>query len=159
MDPAHDSHSSAPYSSLTIEGHAFYWMTIATNLRNSTLSKALAPLGCTVPQWRIMNMLRQRPGISIGQLAEQTVVDRTTLTRTIDGLERNGLLIRDVRPENRRILALRLTSEGHRLYEQLVPVVSGINQQALEGLDRREVGAALETIRKIIINLGGPGSS
>ncbi len=158
MDPTQDPNYPAPFSSVTIEGHAFYWMTIATNLRNSTLSRALAPLGCTVPQWRIMNMLRQRPGMSIGQLAEQTVVDRTTLTRTIDGLEKNGLVSRDVRPENRRILALRLTREGHALYEQLLPIVAGINEQALEGIDRGEVSEALDTIRKIISNLGGPGS-
>jgi DNA-binding MarR family transcriptional regulator len=110
---------------IAVEGHLFYWLTKAMNHRNAALAKALAPLSCSVPQWRVMNMLRQDPHSSIAELADKTAIERSTLTRTIDGLEADGLVIRRVRPDNRRIVDLELTRRGHAFYEKVPPSCAG----------------------------------
>lgn len=142
-------------SSVPIEGHLFYWMSQAMNLRNTSLSHALAPYKCTFPRWRVMNMLRQFPDVSIGQLAEKTAVDRTTLTRTIEKMEADGLIARGVRAENRRITTLNLTPEGQTFFDQILPIVRNKNAEALLNLDDDEVKTLIISLKKVVAALGG----
>lgn len=146
-------------SSVPIEGHLFYWMSQAMNLRNTSLSHALAPYKCTFPRWRVMNMLRQFPDVSIGQLAEKTAVDRTTLTRTIEKMEADGLIARGVRAENRRITTLNLTPEGQAFFDQILPVVRNKNADALSNLDDDEVKTLIISLKKVVAALGGPAEA
>lgn len=139
---------------LPIERHVFFWLTQLVNRRNQALSQALAPLGSTVAKWRVLNTLQQAPGLSMGQLAERTAVDRTTLTRTVDRLEDEGLLSRGVVPDNRRVLALSLTDRGRALLQSMLPLVRDQNRVALEGISADETAALIATLRKMIANLG-----
>lgn len=150
-----DSSGVDPKDFVPVDSHVFYWLTRTINRRNMALARALAPLKCSVAQWRVMNILRQYQGISISELADRTAVDRTTLTRTVDGLESAGLLTRKSRPENGRVVALSLARRGHALYEKVLPVVRAQNAQALQGISAREAQVAIELMHKITSNLDG----
>ncbi len=138
---------------VAIEGHLFYWLTKSMNHRNAALTRALAPLHCTVARWRVMNMLRQYPGVSIAEIADTTAVDRTTLTRTIDGLESDGFLRRTERADNRRIVELSLTRSGDVFYDRILPLVRRQNEQALEGIHGAETTATIALLEKLARNL------
>ncbi|HCN73699.1 MAG TPA: hypothetical protein DIS96_19145 [Pusillimonas sp.] len=154
MTMSESLHNSA--SSVPIEGHLFYWMSQAINLRNTSLSHALAPYKCTFPRWRVMNMLCQFPDVSIGQLAEKTAVDRTTLTRTVEKMESDGLIARGVRADNRRITTLNLTPKGQAFFEQILPLVRNKNTEALSNLEEDEVKTLIVSLKKVVAALGGP---
>lgn len=141
---------------VAVDKHLFYWLTKSVNRRNTALARALAPLKCTVPRWRVMNLLREHPSMSIAQLANETAVDRTTLTRTINGLETDGLLARCARPANRRIVDLSLTRRGHHFYQRILPVVREEDARALEGIAVDETSAAMRLLQKLALNLGDP---
>ena len=142
-------------TAIPIESHLFYWMSQVMNLRNTSLSHALAPYQCSYPRWRVMNMLRQFPDVSIGELAEKTAVDRTTLTRTVDKMESDGLIVRGVRPENRRITTLNLSPEGQALFGLILPLVQKQNAEALARLDTDEVATLITSLKKVVAALGG----
>src|SRR5690554_832474 len=114
VSPADDGTTaqSPAESAVAMERHVFYWITQLINRRNLSLAQSLAPYDCSVAKWRVMNLLQQAPGSSMNYLAEKTAVDRTTLTRTVDRLEQDGLLERGVQPHNKRVLSLVLTPQG-----------------------------------------------
>lgn len=143
-----------PTDAVPVRHHVFYWLTLAINRRNASLQAALAPYGCKVAQWRVMNVLRQAPGTSVGQVATATAVDRTTLTRTLDGLEAQGLLTRRPLPENRRVVSLSLTPAGQRFYDTILPVVRAQNAAALQGVSPADTDHLIATLGTIVANLG-----
>jgi DNA-binding MarR family transcriptional regulator len=81
----------------------------------------------------------ERPNLTQQQLSEAIGLQRSTMTRTIDTLERQGLVQRHVRAADRRSYAIRVTPRGARLAQRLRPIIFGLEEQ-LEmhlGPDRR----------------------
>src|SRR5215469_17098876 len=69
----------------------------------------LAPIGLRATQFSILSKLRRRGPLTINALADDMVMDRTTLGRSIQPLEREGLIRIDPAPSDRRAKEIRLT--------------------------------------------------
>jgi DNA-binding MarR family transcriptional regulator len=74
----------------------------------------LAPLGMRTTQFSILARLKRRGPLTINALAEQMVMDRTTLGRNILPLERDGLIQVEPVATDRRAKELRLTNAGEK---------------------------------------------
>jgi len=74
----------------------------------------LAPVGLRVTQFSILARLRSRGPLTINALAEDMVMDRTTLGRNIQPLERDGLIRIEPAPSDRRAKELHLTKVGEK---------------------------------------------
>ena len=74
----------------------------------------LAPVGLRVTQFSILARLRRRGPLTINALAEDMVMDRTTLGRNIRPLERDGLIRIEPVPSDRRAKELHLTKAGEK---------------------------------------------
>lgn len=72
----------------------------------------LAPAGLRTTQFSILAKLRARGPLSINGLAEQMVMDRTTLGRNIQPLEREGLIEIAPGSSDRRMKEVKLTEAG-----------------------------------------------
>src|SRR5271155_1667137 len=72
----------------------------------------LAPVGLRTTQFSILARLRRHGAMTINALAEEMVMDRTTLGRNILPLERDGLISITPLRSNRRMKELRLTTAG-----------------------------------------------
>ena len=74
----------------------------------------LMPIGLRTTQFSILAKLKRRGPLTINALAEEMVMDRTTLGRNILPLERDGLI--EVKPvaTDRRAKELRLTHAGEK---------------------------------------------
>lgn len=72
----------------------------------------LAPIGLTTSQWSLLAKLKGLGPMTINKLAADLVMDRTTLGRNIQPLEREGLI--EIRPgaTDRRMKELHLTPAG-----------------------------------------------
>lgn len=136
-----------------LEGHIFYLFTQIFGRRNRLLAEALRPLGITVPQWRILAVLRSRADCTMNQLADLTTVDRTTLTRALDRMARDRLIERRVDPDDRRSVRLRLTAAGSEAFRQVLPRVIDENERAMDGFSAGDRAALLETLHRMVRNL------
>lgn len=83
--------------------------------------QALEGYGLTITQFGLLNQLRRRDGIAIGVLAEELVMDPTTLTRNLRPLERRGLMVFAPDPADRRSRALHLTDKGRQTFRDAHP--------------------------------------
>jgi DNA-binding MarR family transcriptional regulator len=74
----------------------------------------LAPIGLRVTQFAILAKLKRRGALTINALAEDMVMDRTTLGRAIQPLQRDGLIRTRPAPSDRRAKQLHLTKAGEK---------------------------------------------
>ncbi len=97
---------------------------------------ALRPSGVRATQLPLLAVLRGRAATTVNELAEATAIDRTTLTRSLRPLERDGL-IRSRPGGDRRTRELLLTAKGKRQIEKAYPLWLAVHRQV-----RRRLGAA-----------------
>ena len=78
----------------------------------------MAPIGLRITQFSILAKLNRLGPMTINALAENMVMDRTTLGRNILPLERDGLIAIDSSVSDRRAKELRLTKAGEKRLRQ-----------------------------------------
>ena len=77
----------------------------------------LASSGLRTTQFSILARLKRRGPLTISELAESMVMDRTTLGRNILPLERDGLIRIEATESDRRAKELHLTKDGEKRLE------------------------------------------
>ncbi len=75
---------------------------------------SLASTGLRTSQFSILAKLKRMGPLTINALAEDMVMDRTTLSRTIVPLERDGLITIEPTASDRRAKELSLTKAGEK---------------------------------------------
>lgn len=83
---------------------------------------ALRPYGINNGQYSLLMSLNRPNAASITEVARWLAMDRTTLTANLKPLERRGLVETFVDENDRRSRRIRLSSEGHKLLIDAVPV-------------------------------------
>ena len=95
-------------------------MRAAARHLSQSYDRFLAPSGLRTTQFSILARLKRRGPLTINALAEDMVMDRTTLGRNILPLQRDGLITIKSAASDRRAKELRLTKAGeNRLQEAL----------------------------------------
>lgn len=74
----------------------------------------LAPTGLSTCQWSILVRLKRHGPLTITELADNMFMDRTTLGRNVQPLERDGLIRIRATASDRRAKALHLTKVGEK---------------------------------------------
>jgi DNA-binding MarR family transcriptional regulator len=117
--------------------------------------------GTTPARARLLMALQCPGGAKMSEIGVRLGVTPRNVTKLVDGLEGEGLLVREPHPHDRRATLLRLTDKGRwvgkesmgadfataaRLYEQLSPAerqqLARILRKLLEGLRNTELSPA-----------------
>jgi DNA-binding MarR family transcriptional regulator len=101
--------------------------------------EAAAELGITTTQYSVLHTLRARPGIDQSTLCELIGIDRSTATLVLRLLEKNGLIERKQREEDKRRNHLMLTSEGVRMLVRAAPLTDAISRRMREVFNEDEL--------------------
>jgi DNA-binding MarR family transcriptional regulator len=114
----------------------------------------LRPYGLTQPQYNVLRILRGAgpAGLATGDVGDRMVASREPdVTRLLMRMERDGLVIRARRPENRRVVAARITQRGLEVLAELDEPVARMHRIQLSHMSRRELAqlaALLERARR-----------
>jgi DNA-binding MarR family transcriptional regulator len=140
-------------ASFRLEQHPFFWLTQAIGSRDRRLAQELKAFGLRVPEWRVLAALCARRRCSMRELADLATVDRTTLTRTVDRMEKSGWATRLGDTKDLRVTRLAPTAAGERLFERLWPTVERLNRAAVDGLPAGAVDMLRWTLERMKSNL------
>jgi DNA-binding MarR family transcriptional regulator len=116
------------------------------------LARALRSVGISVPMWRAMAALRQKDGQTIGELAQLTVLDRSSLGRLLDDMARERLVEREPLPDDRRALVVSLSDKGRRTFEVARAVARRHYREAFKGVNKGEFEMLMRVLRQIKAN-------
>ena len=122
------------------------WETFFRTTRRLRARAGKQPLeGLSLPQYHLLEALREADELTVGVLAEAAGVAAPTATRMLDGLERDGHVVRRHSAEDRRSVLVSLTSSGRVSVEAAHERVSAWRRRVFESLEpeEREQAAAL----------------
>lgn len=89
----------------------------AARYASQMYDRHLANVGLTITQFSILFRLRSGRWRTMRMLADEMVMDRTTLLRALRPLQRDGLVASDASTSDHRFLSLVLTDAGHARLE------------------------------------------
>ncbi|MHB8815740.1 MAG: MarR family winged helix-turn-helix transcriptional regulator [Steroidobacteraceae bacterium] len=74
----------------------------------------------TLPRFDLMAQLERAPqGLKMSELSQRMMVTGGNVTGITDGLEKEGLVVREVDSADRRVYRVRLTAEGERQFRRM----------------------------------------
>lgn len=82
----------------------------------------LDPLDLTYTQYIVMMVMWEQKKVNVKELGEKLYLDSGTLTPLLKKMEEKGLVKRDRRPEDERVLDVEITDKGMALREEAVNV-------------------------------------
>ena len=103
----------------------------------------------TPGQFGVLALIEANAGLSQTRLAEILGIDRSTLVAVIDKLERQGLVERAARPNDRRSHALKLSRLGESRFEALARRVKQHEAHIARRLSARERRTLIELLQRI----------
>lgn len=93
----------------------------------------------TPAQFDVIATLGNTTGMSMGELGEKTLITKGTLTGVIDRLEQKQLVYREIPPDNRRSIIVKLTPAGEQRFEQVFPNHIAYLKERFEQLNASEL--------------------
>ncbi len=130
------------------EDYLGYQLARASHLVTNSLHEKFAGHGISVPTWRILTsaLEKERTITEIGQLV---LMKQSALSRALDRLERDGLIIRKRSAAERRSVYIALTAKGRKQAESLRATAALHEKrirEALSARDLRQLGMLLDRV-------------
>ena len=127
-----------------------------SNKYNSQKQKTLKKIkafNITTEQWMIIKRLFEESGISQKELAERTLKDQASLTRTLDRMEKKAIIERQISPCDRRSFLIYLTDAGRDLRNLIIPIALECIDEAIKDFTAEEVKTLEHLLNKLTANL------
>ena len=122
---------------------------------NSILRQAddeLAPFGLTYAQWFPLFRLTQSSSCTVLSLAKEIEVNPGALTRSLDRLEKKGLILRKRNPLDKRVVQLTLTPQGKEIAARVPHVLSGVMNRHLSALGPQASQVLIDSLQQMLIS-------
>ncbi len=111
---------------------------------NSLFSKE--GMKITPPQATLLFLLEVRDGRIMSELGQVIGVDNSAITGLVDRLEKAGLVIRKLNPEDRRSLLIYITPGGRKETKKAEAIIRRVNESIKAGFSARD----MDTFKKIL---------
>lgn len=131
--------SSADHES---EHDLYFLLTNLFILLDDTDRQFFGEFGLSTRQFWALHHLSQTESLSMIELSRLLLTDKSNVTAIADRLEAVGLITRSPAPQDRRVILLTLTPEGHRRHEKIFAA----HQDRIRTL----IGGNEETLRQLI---------
>ncbi|HEX4079456.1 MAG TPA: MarR family winged helix-turn-helix transcriptional regulator [Rhizomicrobium sp.] len=103
----------------------------------------------SIPEWRVMAVLGQTSGLSAGQVARRTEMDKVQVSRAVTSLVRRRRVQRAFDTNDGRVTRLALTARGRAIHDEIVPQALDLEEQFLAILAPEERAAFDRLIGKL----------
>lgn len=123
--------------------------------RKNKMRPGFLELGLTLGQGqpRILNCLLKEENLTQKEIADRCHADTTTLSRTLDNMEKAGLLLRLNCPESRRSWRVVLTDKGRETAERVREIFGFMDNNLCAGFSQEELETLCGLLSRIEENL------
>jgi MarR family transcriptional regulator, organic hydroperoxide resistance regulator len=112
-------------------------------------SRRIAGFDVTLPMYRVMAALWEKGDQRLGDLADMTSVEISTLSRLVSTMKRKGLVSRKRLEDNGRTVAINLTAKGKALVEEMIPIAVRFEEVATQDFP----GAELTDLKNVLAEI------
>lgn len=146
------------HAHLDLETFLPYRLSVLSNRISQTIANLYGRrFGLAITEWRVMAVLGRFSGLSAGEVAERTAMDKVAVSRAVARLLERGLIERETHGDDRRRSVLGLSEVGYGVYDEVAPMTLECERQLLAPLDAADrqqldtllakLGAGLEHMR------------
>lgn len=118
------------------------------------LAAEMVPLGLHPGQELLLNQLWKQDGLTQGELIARLGVEPPTVTKTLQRLERAGLVHRTPHPERPRVSRVHLTEAGKALREPVENLWNRLEEELLHGFTADERALLTRLVRTMPFSPG-----
>jgi DNA-binding MarR family transcriptional regulator len=116
-----------------------YRLSVLTNTVSSAIARHYSDrFGLSIPEWRVIAVLGQSPGLSARQVAQRTAMDKVQVSRAVASLLADRRLVREAHESDGRVAHLSLSSKGRAIYDEVVPLALALEKKFLAVLTQKE---------------------
>jgi DNA-binding MarR family transcriptional regulator len=116
-----------------------YRLSVLSNRVSSAIAHEYSErFGLTIPEWRIMAVLGQAPGLSSRAVAERTAMDKVQVSRAVASLVESKRVQKQSDADDGRVARLSLTPKGRTIYDEIVPLALHLEEVFLGALSPEE---------------------
>jgi MarR family transcriptional regulator for hemolysin len=124
-----------------------------SRLARKEFDRRVRDLGLTRAQWLFLYYLARRPGCTQSELAELLQMEKITVSRQADRLEKAGWIRRCAHADDGRAYQLELTPRAGRITTRLEERAGRLRSDYLQGLPPGRCSALLADLTLIKANL------
>ena len=112
-----------------------YRLSVLSNRVSGAIAKTYSVrFDLTIPEWRCIAVLGGAAGLSAGEVAQKTAMDKVQVSRAIARLVENKRVARVVDADDGRVARLSLTARGRAIYDEVAPLALALEAKLLEAL-------------------------
>lgn len=130
-----------------------YLINRTTTFINASLQKrVLEPSGLTLTHWRVLAFLTTVQALTMKALADATMTEQSTLSRSLRTLEAKGYVQRRSCDADSRAVQVHLTALGRSQFDIMLAAVLELEAELLAGVSPEETEAVRSVLMRIIAN-------
>lgn len=141
-------------SGFVLEDYVLYNLVRTSATYNEEMSKALKRFRLDTMKWRILMLLNDRSPSSVGELARRSVTKMPTLTRVLIRMEEEGLVVRQARAGDKRVVQVTMTPRAVTTLRAVQGVGQRVFERAFAGVSAAEAAVVTDVLRRVRANLG-----
>jgi DNA-binding MarR family transcriptional regulator len=114
----------------------------------------------TLPRFDLMAQLERAPeGLKMSELSQRMMVTGGNVTGITDGLEKEGLVVREVDATDRRVFRVKLTAEGQRQFQRMATEHEQWVVDLFGGLSQKQKKQLVDLLGELKAHISGAPSS
>lgn len=115
-----------------------YMLTTAQHTIFQELNSRLALYDITPVQYGVMNCLWREQMLSPKEIAEQLMIENSTISGVLERMEKKKLISRNISMEDRRFVQVELTERGRKLEMPVLNEVERFNREVYASMTKEE---------------------
>jgi MarR family transcriptional regulator, transcriptional regulator for hemolysin len=135
-----------------------YWICTAAHHFERSMNHELTPEGITFRQGQVLACLALEGSLSQVELAERMNIEPPTLVRVLDRMERDGLLLRESCPDDRRRKIIRPLPKAKPVWKRIIACAERVRANATRGMTPSQIKKLKELLSIVEANLGADGA-
>jgi DNA-binding MarR family transcriptional regulator len=129
-------------------------LTCTTLIEGEIRRRLRKQFGETLPRFDLMAQLERAPrGLKMSELSQRMMVTGGNVTGITDGLEKDGLVVREVDPTDRRVFYVKLSAEGQRQFRRMAAEHEQWVIELFEGMSMKHKNQLVELLGELKQNI------
>lgn len=110
-------------------------------------------LDLTVEQWILIKIIDENDSITQKELAIKSFRDPSSITRTLDILEKKKIISRVPIPNDRRAYGISLSNKGKKFIKDNMDIIIEHRIRSIDGLTNEEIKTLFDLLKRIQKNM------
>lgn len=131
----------------------FHWINRVSARYYLDLEPALKAAGLDVPRWRVLIMLNQTGPASVSQIAKLAVAKLPTMTKILQRMRSDGLVVLRPSPLDARVTEVEATDAGRRSAAAVRSAGQRVYRKAFADMSDADIGRLILLLQRVFANL------